>query len=99
MPIIFAAFTPVNRKLAETSLKNLDDLLGGVAEGGLDRLTILISSDHGNVEDLSVKTHTLNPSLAAVAGEDAEFFMGKLNSICDVTPKIVELFKERLVKV
>lgn len=89
----------MNRKLAETSLENLDDLLGGVAHGGLDKLTILISSDHGNVEDLSVKTHTLNPSLTAVAGEHAEFFMGKLISICDVTPRIVELFKERFFKV
>lgn len=87
----------MNKKMAETVLKNFDDLLGGIAENGLDRLTVLISSDHGNVEDISIKTHTLNPSLTAVAGEHAEYFEGKLNSICDVTPRIVGLFKERIL--
>ncbi len=87
-----------DKKMAESVLKNFDGLLGGVVDGGLDNLTVLMSSDHGNVEDLSIKTHTLNPSLTAVAGEHAEFFVGKLNSICDVTPKIVELFRDYLLK-
>lgn len=85
----------MNKKMAETALRTLDGLLGGIASGGLDRLTVLISSDHGNVENISIKTHTLNPSLTAVAGEHADFFKGRLSSICDVTPRIVELFKER----
>ncbi len=84
-----------NKELAETVLVNLDGLLGGIAEGGMQNLTLLISSDHGNVEDLSTKTHTLNPSLTAVAGEYAGFFSGRLKSIVDVTPAIVQLFAER----
>ncbi len=88
----------MNKKLAETVLLNFDDLLGGVVEGGLEKITILISSDHGNVEDVSVKTHTLNPSLTAVVGEHSEFFRGKLSSICDVTPRIIELFKEQFLR-
>lgn len=87
----------MNRKTAETVLKTLDGLLGGIVEAGLDKLTMLISSDHGNVEDISIKTHTLNPSLSAVMGEHAGFFRGKLSSICSVTPCIVELFKERII--
>ncbi len=87
----------MNKKMAETVLVNFDELLGGVVEGGLDKLTILISSDHGNAEDLSVKTHTLNPSLTAVAGEYADHFKGRLSSICDVTPRITELFKQHLL--
>jgi hypothetical protein len=82
-----------DKPLAKTVLEMLDEFLGGIVESGLKNLTILISSDHGNVEDLSVKTHTLNPSLTAVAGEHAEFFKGKLKSIADVTPAIVELFR------
>ncbi len=87
----------MNKELAETVLTNFDQLLGGVVDGGLDKTTLLISSDHGNVEDISVKTHTLNPSLTAVAGEHAGYFKGRLASICDVTPRIVELFKEHLI--
>ncbi len=74
-------------------LKMLDEFLEGIAEGGLDNITILISSDHGNVEDLSVKTHTFNPALTAVAGRHAKAFSGKLKSIMDVTPAVIELFR------
>jgi len=84
-----------DKTMAEKILKTYDQFLGGVEDGGLDDLTILISSDHGNVEDLSVKTHTLNPSLTAVAGQDGDFFRGRLKSIADVVPGIVELFEQR----
>ena len=93
-----------NKAWAGKVLETFDEFLGGIvsagggcaygAEDGTTNLTILISSDHGNVEDLSVKTHTLNPSLTAVAGEHAGFFYGKLKSIADITPAIVELFKQ-----
>ncbi len=88
----------MNKNMAETVLENFDDLLGGVVDGGLEKTTILISSDHGNVEDVSVKTHTLNPSLTAVAGEHSGYFRGRLSSICDVTPRIIELFKEHFLR-
>ncbi len=88
----------MDRKLAESVLKNFDEMIGGIADAGFDDLTLLISSDHGNVEDISIKTHTLNPSLTAVAGEYVEFFKGRVGSICDVTPRITELFKEHFVR-
>ncbi len=87
----------MNKNVAETVLENFDDLLGGIVENGFENLTILMSSDHGNVEDLSTKTHTLNPVLTAVAGEHTEFFEGRLDSICDITPRIVELFKSGII--
>ncbi len=87
----------MDREMAAAVLRNLDDLMGGIWEAGLDDLTMLISSDHGNVENITIKTHTLNPSLTAVAGQHAGFFSGKLRSICDVTPEIVALFKERFL--
>jgi len=86
-----------DRSLAEKVLENLDEFLGGIIEDGTNDLTILISSDHGNVEDLSTKTHTFNPSLTAVAGEHAEFFVGKLRSITDITPAIVDLFNNQIL--
>lgn len=86
-----------DKPMAEKVLEMFDEFLGGIVEDGLKNLTILISSDHGNVEDLSVKTHTLNPSLIAVSGEYSEFFYGKLRSIADVTPVIVELFKKSIL--
>ncbi len=86
-----------DKAMAEKVLEMFDEFLGGIVDGGLNNLTILISSDHGNVEDLSVKTHTFNPSLTAVAGKHAEFFKGRLKSIADVTPMIVGLFKQSMI--
>lgn len=55
--------------------------------------TLVITSDHGNFEDLSVKTHTRNPVPLFVKGgtdcfEEAE-------SIIDVTPGILETLKKK----
>jgi len=55
------------------AMKNLDDfLLTILTEFDKNKLTIIICSDHGNFEDLSIKTHTLNPALTITAGKYAE---------------------------
>lgn len=78
-----------DRAAADTALARVDAFLGAV----LDRLDpsrdlLVVTSDHGNVEDLSVRTHTLNlvPLLAMGTGADA--FAGAA-SLMDVTPAIV----------
>jgi len=50
--------------------------------------TIVLSSDHGNIEDLSVKTHTLNNVPLFAYGPGARHFSGAEN-IMDVTPGIL----------
>jgi Phosphoglyceromutase len=82
-------------EFARKVLEIFDEFLGGVIEGGFSGLTVLISSDHGNVEDLSTRAHTLNPVLTGVAGEHAGFFEGKIHSITDIAPTIVDLFKSK----
>lgn len=54
--------------------------------------TIVLSSDHGNVEDLSTKTHTFNYVPLYVSGPGTEFFTSA-ESIVDVTPAIIERLK------
>ena len=51
--------------------------------------TIVLSSDHGNIEDLSVKTHTLNKVPLFAYGPGARHFSGA-KSIMDVTPGILQ---------
>ena len=51
-------------------------------------VTIVLSSDHGNVEDLSVKTHTLNKVPLFALGPGAKHFQSS-KSIMDVTPGIL----------
>lgn len=55
--------------------------------------TIVLSSDHGNLEDLSVKTHTLNRVPLFVLGPGATAFSGA-ESILDITPAILHALDE-----
>lgn len=52
----------------------------------------LLSSDHGNLEDLSVRTHTRNPVPLIAVGEGAGIF-SNARSLCDVTPAIIRLYR------
>ena len=54
---------------------------------------LFMISDHGNLEDISVKTHTLNPVPAAIIGRLPEGPELKLKSLTDVTPAVVEIFR------
>jgi 2,3-bisphosphoglycerate-independent phosphoglycerate mutase len=50
-------------------LEVLDGALGGIAAAAQDNdLSVIVSSDHGNLEDLSVKGHTRNPVPMLVLG-------------------------------
>lgn len=73
---------------AAEAIRRFDDFACAV----LDRLnpadTLLITSDHGNVEDLSVKTHTYNPVPLLVGGRHAAR-APKTGSLADVTPLIL----------
>lgn len=54
--------------------------------------TIIVTSDHGNIEDLSVKTHTMNPVPFIAYGPNARFFKD-VASIQDVTPSLLRCLK------
>jgi len=51
----------------------------------------LLSSDHGNIEDLSVRTHTRNPVPLVAIGSHSNHFES-LKSLADVTPAIMSLY-------
>ena len=48
-------------KRAEESLASFDQFARAVVKRKPDDLEVLICSDHGNVENLSIRSHTLNP--------------------------------------
>lgn len=75
-------------------LENFDGVLGGVLDAWDDQGLVLITSDHGNLEDLSTRKHTLNPVPALVIGLPdlrARFAEG-LDDLTDVAPAILRLF-------
>ena len=77
---------------ALTILSGLARLVRGVVERvDLARTTVILTSDHGNVEDLSSRNHTLNfvPKLAWGAGRG--HVARRVRTLADITPAIVEL--------
>jgi 2,3-bisphosphoglycerate-independent phosphoglycerate mutase len=72
----------------------LDEFLFSLISG-LDKenITLLVCSDHGNFEDLSVKTHTLNPSLTITAGRYAEKLFDNIKDISQIKPAIIKYCK------
>jgi len=75
-------------------LKNLDDFLYSIiTKMDMNSMTLVICSDHGNLEDLSVKTHTLNPSLTIIAGLKAEKLSKTIKILTDIKPAIMKYCK------
>lgn len=78
------------KETALQSLETLERFLPRVAAfAEQTNHLFLLSSDHGNIEDLSVATHTKNPVPLVAFGTCAGQFQ-TLKSLTDVTPKIVE---------
>jgi len=61
----------------------------------LNRTSVILTSDHGNIEDLSTRNHTLNQVPTIVWGADKERIAKRINSLADITPAIVETLTDK----
>jgi len=78
---------------AKRVIRHVDEFLAGVwATVDKDNDTVVISSDHGNLEDLSVKTHTKNPVGTFLYGKHQSFFEEKVRSLTDIPRAILDIF-------
>lgn len=57
-----------------------------------DRDTLLITSDHGNLEDYSTRLHTENPVPLLAWGYGSDHLRASINSLVDVKPAILDFF-------
>jgi hypothetical protein len=57
----------------------------------LTRTTVILTSDHGNVEDLSSRNHTLHAVPTIVWGAQRERIAPRIRNLADITPAIVTL--------
>jgi 2,3-bisphosphoglycerate-independent phosphoglycerate mutase len=77
---------------ARDQVRRIDAFLQGVLEeANLDRTQVLVCSDHGNMEDLTVRTHTRNPVPTLVWGPGAEDMAGRVRSIQEIAPEILRI--------
>jgi len=50
----------------------------------LSKNLVILTSDHGNLEDLSVKTHTRNPVPTLLWGLGAADAASRIRNLCDI---------------
>jgi 2,3-bisphosphoglycerate-independent phosphoglycerate mutase len=73
------------------TMEILDEFLFTIMETlDYSRTTLLVCSDHGNLEDLSVKTHTFNPALTISAGLHAEKLYQNIKDISQIKDAIIK---------
>lgn len=84
---------------AEKLLITFDKVLGGLLQAWDDQEgLVLITSDHGNMEDLSTRRHTYNPVPALIIGDPTmrrEFSTG-LRDLTGITPAILRLLQHEI---
>lgn len=84
-----------NMPAALEVLSTLDGVIGGLASEWRDEEgLVLITSDHGNMEDMSTRRHTSNPVPAVILGNAGlrESFTHELRDIRDAGRKILQFF-------
>jgi hypothetical protein len=60
----------------------------------LERQTVVLVSDHGNIEDMRTRSHTLNPIATLAFGRRAAEFVQTVGSLIDIAPRSVDLLTE-----
>lgn len=73
----------------EQQLKILDDFLFFILNNLPVHMTLLICSDHGNLENISIKSHTRNPALTISAGFNARYLSDHIKSLVDIKEAVI----------
>ena len=60
----------------------------------LKQTTVILTSDHGNIEDLSSRNHTLHQVPTIIWGRYRERVAARIKTLADITPAIVDLLTE-----
>ncbi len=79
-------------ELFDYVMNTLDEFLFYILTNLPEDFTLIICSDHGNLEDISAKTHTRNPALGITAGKNARGLSEKIQYLYDIKPSIMEMY-------
>jgi 2,3-bisphosphoglycerate-independent phosphoglycerate mutase len=74
-------------------METLDRFFGATAAHLTEDCLLVIASDHGNVEDMSVRTHTRNPVPTILYGAGREEAAGKISDLTDIAPALLALLR------
>ncbi len=73
-------------------VERFDRFVGAALDAtDLENTLVLLTSDHGNVEDERTDAHTLNPVPALLVGADREAVGSRLHALTDVAPACLDI--------
>jgi len=79
---------------AHALLEKFDIVLGGLLEAWDDKNLILVTSDHGNLEDLSTRRHTPNPvPLLLMGNASARKKFAGMNDLAGIFPVVLSVLE------
>ncbi len=79
--------------LAIEEIELLDAFIGEVLKlADPEKDVVFITSDHGNIEDITVKTHTMNKVPVIILGGNSRDRTVKIRSLLDIMPAVLEIF-------
>ena len=79
----------------QAEARKLDAFLARLLETvDLSETLLVVTSDHGNLEDVRTKSHTLNPVPLMAWGPGAREFIAEVEDISGVTPGILKALGE-----
>ena len=78
--------------MARQEIQKLDAFLSEfLMKTNLRQTRVLVTSDHGNIEDVSLKTHTYNPVMTFMMGEGSADDIRNLRSITDIASAVLHV--------
>jgi len=81
-------------ELARSTVADLTEFVLSVLENvDLSRDTVMITSDHGNIEDITTKSHTDNKVATMIWGPNASQSAPRISSLCDIVPVMLDLIR------
>jgi bisphosphoglycerate-independent phosphoglycerate mutase (AlkP superfamily) len=73
-------------------LERFDAFLSGILERtDLNTTLIVMISDHGNIEDLSTKTHTRNRVPCIIVGKHRHRWSNNIRNLTHITPTVLSI--------
>jgi 2,3-bisphosphoglycerate-independent phosphoglycerate mutase len=85
-----------NMRFAKEVLEQFDAFLASFLEyTDLKTTMIFLVSDHGNLENLSTKSHTRNRVPCIIAGARRELVATRIKSLTQITPALLGLFSKK----
>jgi Phosphoglyceromutase len=86
----------MDMELAIKEIELLDAFIGGfINKMDPEKEILFITSDHGNIEDISVKTHTMNKVPTIIFGKLPGGFTPIIHSLLDIMPTVLKIFEIR----